>query len=316
MSFPADNQEWDDVVCSAYPLRKHVIENNNIKIKLFSPDKRPTYFTNAPYLEEGGILFNGNSENNDIGKEISSLFEQYNLDYILLKTRHNLVFETLTKLEIDDAYYTFLLDTTVGLDEIWKNKLKSKTRNQIRKAENNNYQIKIGHAELLDYFYTVISRCWRDLGTPIHSRHFFKLLLEKFGERACIVVVLDKTTPISAAFLFNIDGVLSHPYAGTINTYKPSSANNLMYWNIIKYASNMGIKSFDMGRSRLNQGTYNFKKSWGGEAKKINYYYVLRDGVVRPSYDSLYYRFATTMWKFIPLALANQLGPKLIYKVL
>lgn len=315
--FPADCKEWDNVVCRAYPVKKYIHESDNLYIKLYTPDIRPTFFTNAPYLEEGGVLIKEKTKDINLDLEMSNLFEEYDLNYILLKTRDRLFSEKLIKENVDDTYYTFLLDTTLELDKLWKKKLKAKTRNQIRKAEKNCFHIQFGHFELLNDFYNVISRCWRDLGTPAHSYFFFKSILEEFKESTRIIIVFDKKIPVSAALLFNINSVLSHPFAGTIKSYKPTSVNNLLYWNIIKYAcAHNNISTFDMGRSRLNQGTYHFKKSWGGEAENIYYYYYLREGIKRPSYDSLYYRYATSMWKKMPLRFANRLGPKLIYKIL
>ena len=237
----------DDAVCKAYPLSKYIIETNSLEIKLFSFIKKPCFFTNAPYLEEGGLSLK--QEKEDLStKEIFSLLHKYRAKYILLKSRQPILFENSSKMEIDKGYYTFLLDTTADIQSIWENKLRSKTRNQIRKAEKHDFNIKFGHIELLDDFYTVISRCWRDLGTPVHSYMFYKVLLENFGNRVTIVGIFDQGLPVSVALLFNINGNLSHPFAGTIKTYKPTSVNNLLYWNIIKYACENNIHTFDMGR--------------------------------------------------------------------
>ncbi|MGB1799905.1 MAG: GNAT family N-acetyltransferase [Gammaproteobacteria bacterium] len=308
MHFPADR--------SVYPLNKYVLQNEDFRIKLFSAGRNAKFFANAPYLEEGGVFYNNDLDLNGLNERLSLLLVQYNLNYILLKTRSDIFSSFVSEKSIDSQYYTFLLDTSVGIDKIWSDKLKGKNRNQIRKAEKNKFYVQFGCDELLGDFYKVISECWRDLGTPVHSYELFRMLLEKFKDKAIIIVLYDGVKPISAAFLFVIDGVLSHPFAGTINSYKPSSANNLMYWNIIKYACENNIRQFDMGRSRLGQGTYNFKKSWGGEAKRIYYYYINQSESSVPSYDTTFYKTATTMWKFVPVKIANYLGPKLIYKII
>jgi FemAB-related protein (PEP-CTERM system-associated) len=314
MLFPADYEEWDKVVCDTYPLNRFFIDNN-IRIKLYSPDKRPVFLANAPYLEEGGIVFN-NEQVEILEKEILNLLNEHNLNYILLKSRSSALIDRLPAENIDISYYTFLLDVSLGIDDVWQNKLKSKTRNQIRKAEKHNFNVKFGGKDLLNDFYGVISKCWRDLGTPVHNFKLFELILDAFENKVCLVVLYDQSTPVSTALLFNINGVLSHPFAGTINEYKPSSVNNLLYWNIIKFACDNGIKTFDMGRSRLDQGTYKFKKSWGGIPENIYYYYFLKDNVSMPSLDTTFYKVATSLWKKMPIAIANRIGPKLIYKII
>lgn len=315
MSLPADYSEWDDAVCASYPIKKFFLENETIKIKLFSPNKNPSFLTNAPYLEEGGIIMSDEYVSK-LGAKIFESFEKYDLNYILLKSRKAIFSTDISSITLDNSYYTFLLDLSLGVDDVWENKLKSKTRNQVRKAEKNNFQIQFGQKELLDDFYSVISHCWRDLGTPVHSYNFFKNVLNNFGNKASLVIQYDQSKPISAALLFILDDVLSHPFAGTINKYKPSSANNLLYWNIIKYACDNGVRTFDMGRSKYQQGTYKFKKSWGGVAESIYYYYYLKDNIAMPTLDKTSYRIATSMWKHMPLPLANILGPSLIYKIL
>lgn len=315
MSLPADYEEWDEAVCAAYPLKKIFIENDAVALKLYSPDKQPKFLANAPYLEEGGIFLK-KKETVVLDDDVSNLFERYNLNYILLKSRNSILSEHVCPENIDNLYYTFLLDVSLGCDSVWQNKLKAKTRNQVRKAEKYNFNVKFGRQDLLDDFYAVIAQCWRDLGTPVHSYQLFKLLLESFGDKVFIVVLYDGAAPISSAFLFMLEDTLSHPFAGTINKYKPSSANNLLYWSIIKFACENEMKTFDMGRSRLDQGTYKFKKSWGGVAKNIYYYYFLKENTDVPTFDAPYYKIATTLWKHMPLSLANRLGPKLIYKII
>ena len=315
MSFPADYEEWDESVCATYPLKKFFIENENAKIKLFSSRKKPKFLTNAPYLEEGGILIKKPLVK-VLENDIKELFNEFDLNYILFKSRESVFSEVTPAAVIDSSYYTFLLDVSSGIDDVWKNKLKSKTRNQVRKAEKYNFNIRFGQKELLDDFYTVISTCWRDLGTPVHSYQFFQNVLNNFGDKVSIVVQYDKGTPVSTALIFILDNVLSHPFAGTINKYKPTSANNLLYWSIIKFACENDVQTFDMGRSKSQQGTYNFKKSWGGVAENIYYYYFIKDNVPMPTYDKTSYKIATSLWKNMPIALANKLGPKLIYKIL
>ena len=116
--------------------------------------------------------------------------------------------------------------------------------------------------------------------------------------------------------LFNLHGVLHHPFAGTLKAYRPTSINNLMYWNIICDACERGLKRFDMGRSTVGSGTYRYKKSWGATEQALFYHYFLRPGVKPPTLDTSWVQLATAAWKHLPLALTSRLGPSLIRHIL
>ena len=97
MMFPADHEAWDEAVCASYPINRHVIENDVIRIKLFSYGKSPLFFANAPYLEEGGIFYKDRDKDNNLKGELLKLFEEYNLEYILLKSIDDIFFYYLNR---------------------------------------------------------------------------------------------------------------------------------------------------------------------------------------------------------------------------
>ena len=90
-----------------------------------------------------------------------------------------------------------------------------------------------------------------------------------------------------------------------------------MYWRIIQYAIDKQLALFDMGRSHKQQGTYRYKASWGAREVPLYYHYFLTDPKFMPKpLDHPFYRLATNVWKHLPLAVTQFLGPKLIYKML
>jgi len=313
---PADLDEWDEIACESYDLRKIIIENKNNKLKLFSPKPYSKYYSTAPYYYDGGVTISNNIIEPDIIKAIHNIIEDNNLDYVLLKSRGEIDVGCFDNFQIDLDYSTFLLSLSSGKESIWKDKLKSKTRNQVRKAAKYSFDVEFGERELLDDFYYVISRGWRDLGTPTHSRNFYKLILEKLSDRSKILVIFHHGEPISCALLLMVDNVIYHPYSCSLKKYKSTCVNNLLYWEIIKFACDMDYKYFDMGRSRKGQGTFNYKLSWGAEPVMLQYTYILREGSDLPSYDTCLYRTAIRLWKSMPLYAANYLGPIFIKNIL
>ena len=310
---PADRSTWGTAVCSTYKLNEVVLAQNEIPITLFSANGTKHYIS-APYLTDGG--FTGKSLTKDTVKQINSFLGQNQLDYILIKSRYQLT-EQYNNLHIDTEYVSFLLDLTPGIDKIWKNTLNQKTRNQVRKAEKYNFKVMFGECELLDDFYHILSLCWRDLGSPTHSKAFYANILQQHKTCSKLVVMYDEEKPIAAALLIWVDNTLFHPFAGSLKSYNKTSVNNALYWHIIQFAYNKQLTKFDMGRSHKNQGTFRYKRSWGAAPIPLYYHYFLgENGKLPKKTDHIFYRFATSVWKYMPHKLANLIGPKLIYKVL
>jgi hypothetical protein len=68
---------------------------------------------------------------------------------------------------------------------------------------------------------------------------------------------------------------------------------------------------FDFGRSKTGTGAYDYKGSWGFEPEPLHYEYLLLRGRTVPQVNPLNpkYRLLVSLWKRLPLALANLIGP-------
>ena len=316
----SSSAQWSKVVSSSYALAPLTIssKNNKHQVTLFSADKGKSY-SSAPYLTESGMIKN---HKNMVDSVIEHLSNNSSCDYILLKLREQIDSKLVNsynpkKITIDQKFVTFELDLSQGEDYVWQKLIKQKTRNQVRKAKKNNLKLKQGGIELIDDFYTVISNCWRDLGTPTHSKIFYSNIIKKFPNNSQLLVVYKGEKAIATAVVVWNETTIFHPFAGSLKRYNNTSVNNLLYWKIIQLGIEMGLNCFDMGRSQKEQGTYRYKASWGAEIIPLYYYYFLSEQTKQPKpNDHFTYQLATSLWKKIPLPIANFLGPKLIYKVL
>jgi hypothetical protein len=317
----ANHHSWGDAVRATYPLDSLLVSFDHNSAELFTADNGKSYCT-APYLTDSGDLSLSDIHESQI--TLSELINRSNCDYILLKLRKKLAEEfeyqldnDLSNLHVIEDYVSFELDLTSGIDEIWTKSLNQKTRNQVRKAEKNSFDVRTGQLELLDDFYKVISQCWRDLGSPTHSKAFYANIIEQFSGNSLFMVIYDNEKPIATALLLWNDDRIFHPYAGNLRDFNRTSVNNLLYWRIVQLAVERNMKIFDMGRSHKQQGTYRYKSSWGAIPVQLYYHYFLSDSGKMPKpQDHAFYRFATSAWKYLPLSIANFLGPKLIYKML
>ena len=298
---------WKDVVLKTYPLKHKEI---TIQGQVFQFIGNGKLWSNSPYITSGGCF----RFKNEIAKKDISINEP-----ILIKSSSEIKFYSDLKPILVKDYFTYSLDLSGGKEEIWSKKLTTKSRNQIRKSEKFSYTKKIGGLELLEDYYQLISTAWRDLGTPTHSKDFYKNIIKECdgnkGIQACFIVLYDGDLPVSGSCLIFDSDTIYHPYAATLKEYNKYSLNNALYWNIILFALEKKLNYFDMGRSRKTQGTSKYKLSWGAEEQQLYYYYLNKDTHTNDE-DGRLIHFLIEMWKKLPLKIANFLGPKLIYKVL
>lgn len=304
----AESTFWKNMVQKTYPLKVKSLSVQNININLFD---NGTYLSNSPYITDGGVF--------NFEKPLSKSDFQDIQKPILLKSRNEINVDSSFKHILVKDYFTFLLDLSKGEEDVWKNKVKSKTRNQVRKGEKADFVVKFGKTELLEDFYKVISSAWRDLGTPTHGKSFYGNIVTTFPEDSdygsCFCVIYIQNKPVSAACLIYDSNSLHHPYAATLKEYNQLCMNNVLYWNIMKFAISKNIHYFDLGRSRKDQSTVPFKQSWGAEPVQLYYYYFNKTEHTNDE-DNKITKFLIQCWKKLPLPIANFLGPKLIYKVM
>jgi FemAB-related protein (PEP-CTERM system-associated) len=154
----------------------------------------------------------------------------------------------------------------------------------------------------------------RNLGTPVFSRRYFSILLDAFGKDADIVTVLDGDAPIASVLNFYFrDEVLPYYGGGTLAA-RQRAGNDFMYWEVMRRASERGMRLFDFGRSKIGTGAFSFKHNWGFEPAKLNYRFRLAPGQTIPEINPMNpkYRLFIAAWKRLPLPITNLLGPSVV----
>lgn len=90
-----------------------------------------------------------------------------------------------------------------------------------------------------------------------------------------------------------------------------------MYWEFIQKAIAERFNRIDLGRCSPGSGTYDFKRHWNPVERPLHWYYWLAGGASLPHLrpDNPKFKFATRIWKRLPLAVANGLGPRLVRSI-
>jgi FemAB-related protein (PEP-CTERM system-associated) len=187
-----------------------------------------------------------------------------------------------------------------------------KQRAMVRKGIERGLAAEVGRD--VDLLYRIYAESVRNLGTPVFSRRYFRLLAATFGSDMDVLIVRDGGRPVAAVMnFFWRDEVLPY-YGGGTAAARACYANDFMYWEVMRRAAARGCRTFDYGRSKLGTGAYAFKKNWGFEPLPLEYRFRLAPGAAIPEVNPLNpkYRAAVALWQRLPLWLANRLGPPIV----
>lgn len=201
-------------------------------------------------------------------------------------------------------------------DRQWA-RLDRKVRNQVRKAERSGVTVSRGGVDLLDSFYAVFARNMRDLGTPVYAKRFFREILAAFPASTRIVCAWMGTQPAAAALVVWHGDRFEVPWASAVRQFNPACANTLLYWEMVRGASDQGFAEFDFGRSTPGDGPYHFKQQWGARPHEVAWEYWLAPGMSLPNLSPTNPRFAKpiAVWRRLPVALTRAIGPWVVRNI-
>lgn len=189
---------------------------------------------------------------------------------------------------------------------------KSKLRSQIRKAEKNGLTFRMGRDKsALEQFYHVLSSNMRDIGSPVHSKQWFESIRKRYAQDMAIGIVCKDEIPVGAGMLLFLENKAAIPWASTLSKYNHLAPNMLLYWGLLKYATDRHCTVFDFGRSSYGEGTYKFKKQWGARAVPLEWkiYSVGGKLTAAKGGSKRMRRIFESLWRRLPLQISNVLGP-------
>jgi FemAB-related protein (PEP-CTERM system-associated) len=208
----------------------------------------------------------------------------------------------------DALYVTFRKPITADHEANMK-AIPRKQRAMVRKGIDH----KLGASTSRDFalLHSIYAESVRNLGTPVFSRGYFRMLTETFADSMDIVTVMDANRPMAAVMNFYWrDEVLPY-YGGGTAAARQCYANDFMYWSVMRQAADRGCRLFDFGRSKEGTGAFAFKKNWGFSPSALPYFFHLAPGHTIPDTNPLNpkYRLMIAAWQRLPVKLANLIGP-------
>jgi FemAB-related protein (PEP-CTERM system-associated) len=211
----------------------------------------------------------------------------------------------------EGVYAEFAMDLAAD-DEANLKSITRRQRAEVRRSFGYELEFRAGiSADDLDTHYRVYSTSMRNHGTPMFPRALFAAMVEEFGDSAEILTAWKDGRPVSSLFSFDFKGV-SYPYwgGGTVEA-RHWRANEAVYYRAMCRAAGRGCRRIDFGRSKVGTGPYAFKKNWGMIPVPLVYALRTADGAEAREINPLNpkYRLKIAMWRKLPLAIANRIGP-------
>jgi len=162
---------------------------------------------------------------------------------------------------------SILLATDKKEADLWEG-MQGRSRNLVRKAEKNGLSVRYNEYNLgtIDLFYSMLSVTFSKSGQkPPHSKAFYKLLIKDLLKSNNVIFLsVEKEREVLAMGIFNFNDSEINFVSGTSKKIgNQFGANNLMHWEVIKFASRNKLLSYNFGGLGL-PSIDKFKRSFGG----------------------------------------------------
>jgi FemAB-related protein (PEP-CTERM system-associated) len=264
------------------------------------------YLTNGLFGAYGDVLADDARYARALLHAAAARVDRGQADYLHLKLLSDPPSSGLAR---KDVWVTARLALGANEDSTWAS-LATAMRTKIRHARN------AGLVPARDGdvggFYDVLSENMLRKGAPIYGRAFFDALVAELGPRANVVTLRQDGSVVSAALVAWVNDVMYVPFASSRPAVFSLKANQLLWWEIARYAHALGLRTLDFGSSMRDSSGLEFKKHWRTRVEPIGSYLYARAGVhpVLVPAESAVARFTVNAWSRLPARWAETLGPR------
>jgi len=310
---------WKDVYQATYGLQTHQIaaySNGQISgvlplVDVHSPFSG-RYLTTPP----GGIAF----QNEEIGAMLvkygTQLADKLGAGYLAIRDGEKKVGSS--KLNTVEGHFAFVMD----LDECASEEfgcLSRKTRQKVSRSMREGITYKVGN-HLIEEFYRVYLRAMRERGTPTQGVDFFKSVIDRFSNRANLIVLYWKDVIVGGGFVFDFADTLYCAWSALLQEYFSLYTSYMLFWASVEQALRLEKGTINLGRSAVDSGPYHFKSQWTKETTPLYQQYYLNKVSTPPAAgnnrsNSLFFKAFTSVWQHVPLPVTELVGPKLRKRV-
>jgi len=261
--------------------------------------------SSTPFCVYGGIVASSEEAAQALRDRACALAQELGVDALELRNRE----PSSADWPVKELYYTFRKAIDPD-DEVNLKAIPNRQRAMVRKG------IKEGLQGEWDdgtkRLYRVYSESVRNLGTPVFSAKYLRILREEFGQNCSVLMITHEGEDIAGVMNFHFrDEVIPYYGGSTAKARTVKGVNHFMYWELMRLCAQKGSRIFDFGRSKAGTGPYSFKKNFGFEPAPIPYEYFLVKADAVPDVNPLNpkYKLMIDVWTRLPLRVANVVGP-------
>ncbi|NND00508.1 MAG: FemAB family PEP-CTERM system-associated protein [Gammaproteobacteria bacterium] len=258
----------------------------------------------VPFCVYGGVATEDEESRQALVNDAMRIAQDLRVDYLELRNQTPQMRQWPSK----DLYVTFRKTISSDQDENLA-AVPRKQRAMIRKGQKKNLESHLDAG--IDVLYDMYSQSVRNLGTPVFSKKYFRLLKDEFEDDCEVMLVGAGQQAVGGVMSFYFRNEVLPYYGGGTSQARALCANDFLYWQVMCRAAERGAESFDFGRSKVDSGSYRFKKHWGFEPTPLHYEYGLVRATEMPnlSPNNPKYRLMIQTWKRLPLAVTRVIGP-------
>jgi CelD/BcsL family acetyltransferase involved in cellulose biosynthesis len=167
------------------------------------------------------------------------------------------------------------LDLDLDPERVRRGFSRSQVVRNIARSEKEGVEVRAAASrDDLEVFYGLHLRTRRRQGVPIQPRRFFDLLWERVLEQGLgtILLAYRGETALAGALFLAWNGTTIYKFGASDPEGWPLRPNHLLFWTAIRDACLRGDRSFDFGRTDVdNAGLRAFKSGWGGVERPLVY---------------------------------------------
>jgi len=252
----------------------------------------------------GGIVARNEEAFDALKKQAQALARELGVDYLEMRNRQQHHPDWPHK----ELYVTFRKTLDADHDKNMA-AIPRKQRAMVRAGIKNGLTSVIDNS--IDRFYQAYSESVRNLGTPVFPKRYFEVLKRIFADDCEILTVEHEGRLVASVMSFYFKDEVLPYYGGGTELARDLKGNDFMYWEVMRRAVDKGCRIFDYGRSKVDTGSYRFKKHWGFEPEPLFYEIDLVTAKQIPDINPLNpkYQLFIAAWKKLPLPVSQMIGP-------
>lgn len=259
----------------------------------------------VPFCVYGGVLADDDAVRAALETEAMALAQRLRVDHLEVRNERPVRDDWLRKGEL---YVTFKRDLSRDHDENLQ-AVPRKQRAMVRKGIKAGL---VGESEAgIDNLYAAYSESVRNLGTPVFPKGHFRAIRAEFADDVDVITIRHEGAVVASVMNYYFRDQVMPFYGGGISAARNLAANDFMYWEVMRRAVERGCRVFDFGRSKVDTGSYRFKKHWGFEPQPLSYEYFLVKAGEMPDLNpnNPKYRLFINAWKKLPVSVSRMIGP-------